>query len=205
MKIKYRLSLIIVGLLMVFSITICSSYSYWTLTQNQEDINILETGCLNIDYNDMVGGESTSIDLSNSFPISDDAASNLAPYKVTLTNNCTIKAKYTLLLITDDANTLNDDKIKINLKVSEGESIISNNLLSSLNTTNTFDELTYETITSQGLTINNTYELTSNMLEPTETITLNMNLWVDENTTNIDMNKIFKASIISYQEAADIY
>jgi hypothetical protein len=115
MRLGYRISLIVIGVLLAVSTTLGSSYALWTITDYQETPNEITSGCFSLSYTDTIDEKSTSINLTNTYPITDDKGLELSPYVVTLKNTCNIASAYKLSLTTDNNNTLNDQYLKTNL------------------------------------------------------------------------------------------
>ncbi|MBE6154427.1 MAG: hypothetical protein E7163_02495 [Firmicutes bacterium] len=81
----YRITLSILTIMILMTISVGSSYSYYAVSSVQEEPNYLSTTCFNISFED-----EDSINLTNTYPMSEyDALHKLKPYKFTVTNTCT--------------------------------------------------------------------------------------------------------------------
>ena len=117
MRNKYKISLLVIAILLAFSMTVGTSYAYWTTTVAQTGTNQVTAGCLKIELNDLIVDEdgnsvSSSINLPNSYPMIDTIGLTTKPYSLTIKNVCSIKANYTVLLNTFDESTLTEEYIK---------------------------------------------------------------------------------------------
>ncbi len=113
MRLKYRIPLAIIAICMVITMFIASSYALWSVTITQESKNIIESGCFSITFDDT---DSSSINLTNAYPISDEKGLKTTPYAFTIKNTCTVDAKFTLYLNSlDVVNKLSDEYIKYSL------------------------------------------------------------------------------------------
>ena len=85
MRMGYRITLSILTIMILMTISVGSSYSYYAVSSTQEEPNYLSTTCFNISFED-----EDSINLTNAYPMSrTDALVKLKPYKFKVTNTCT--------------------------------------------------------------------------------------------------------------------
>lgn len=117
MKKKFRITLIILGIMLFVGGIIGVSYAYWQITNNQTGTNDVATGCFDLSF------EETSADLilENAFPIVDSEGLSQVPYKFKVKNNCSINAKYyvTLNSFGNQANLLKESSIRYAFDLSE--------------------------------------------------------------------------------------
>ena len=66
------------------------TYGFWTTTKTQEDVNEINTTCLNVTYHD----DNDAIKLEKTYPISDEEGMTLTGYTFTLTNSCKSSVEY---------------------------------------------------------------------------------------------------------------
>lgn len=191
MKMSYQLSLLIVGVLLAITTTIGSSYALWTITAIQEGTNKVTTGCFTLSYTDTLNNESTSIDLKNAYPISDENGLKLTPYIISLKNTCSIAAKYNLTLTTDLQNTLSDFFLKTNFKDITNNTDYGIKLISELEEAVLDENMANEITNTKGITIGNVYSLTQGILNPDEEIKFELRIWLDESATNDTMSSKF--------------
>ena len=70
-----------------------ASYSIFITTDQQESTNRLTTGCFSTSFSD-----SNIISISNALPTPDSTGLASTPYSFTLTNTCTIKVSYKVII-----------------------------------------------------------------------------------------------------------
>lgn len=191
MKMSYRISLLVVGILLAISTTIGSSYALWTINESQDSTNKVSTGCFTLSYTDTLNDESTNINLTNTYPISDENGLKLTPYTVVLKNTCSISATYSLTLTTDSANTLSESVLKTNLKDITNNVDYSTKLMSELTKTALDENMETEITANKGITIGNTYSLASGVLNSGEEVQYELRIWLAESATNDTMSSKF--------------
>lgn len=108
MRLKYRISLMVIAILMVMSLFVGSSYALWRLTDYQQTTNLIESGCFSISFNDKEG--KNSINLDNAYPEEDTKGMSRVPYEFTIKNTCTVDAKVTIYLSSLNVDNKLDDK-----------------------------------------------------------------------------------------------
>jgi len=208
MKNGYKISLLIVAILLAFSMTVGTSYAYWTKTVTQTNTNEVGIGCLKIELNDVVVDKdgntaSTGINLSNAYPISDTKGLSTKPYNLTIKNVCSIDAKYTIYLNTLSSSLLNESKIKYHfIETSPIETSMTPQLITSLNKFENLNDLIGESNE-----IFSSYELSSGILKSktenvTDSVNYNLRLWIDESVGNEIMGNTYEAAIMVYAETA---
>ena len=166
--------LVTLGLLLLFLLKIGMSYSLWTETHTQTTANELLVGCFSTSLT-----ENNSINLTNQFPIIDDEGLKSIPYTFTLSNTCTVAAKYQINLEILSSSTLDSSLVKMSLDST---------------TANTLN--TYDVIDSTISDANKAYKLTNGYLAPNSSITYNLRLWLTEDATvNDAANKSFNSKI----------
>ena len=192
MRLKYKIALVIIGILLAGSISIGVSYSLWIQTFEGVETNVIQSGCFQIEFEELT----ESINLTNTYPMSDiSALSKVSPYRLKLSNICnTTDAGYSMTLNTlelEEKEKIDDSKIKV--AVGENSAAVtSGDLLSDLQI-NT--EL--ESINSQiSGTLITSYVIHTGMLERGKSKTFDVYLWVDESAGNEVMNQVFNASVV---------
>ncbi len=203
MKLGYKISLLIVRILLAASTTLGSSYALWTISDSQETSNKIISGCFSLSYIDVFDEKSSSINLINTYPLTDEKGLSLSPYIVVLKNTCNIAATYELTLTTDANNTLSDEYLKTNLVNITTNTPFNTNILNTLEKIeideNLFDNLTNE----KGITIKDTYLLANGVLNPDEEVKYELRLWLNENAPNETMNKNFAAVVSNVAYATE--
>ena len=157
---KKLVLLMIIGIMLSISLLVGISYALWSNTHTQESENIVESGCFSTDFSEV-----NSISLNNSYPISDSKGMSVTPYQFTITNTCSIDAKYEVNFEVLAGSTLSSNYVK--LAIDNKKDILSN----------------YESKTSTiegALSSNN---IANGWLKADESITYDLRLWIDEATT----------------------
>ena len=178
----------------VVSIGLClmiyQSYALWVVTLSGQE-NIVEVGCFNIEFIE----NTSSIALSNSYPVSDEKGMSGEAYSFTITNKCTVDSAYQVTLNTLNANTMGDDKVKyVIYKDSEGKpstgSLVTSAPINADKANITVTDLKESYIIASG-------ELRRAAEEngTGESHTYNVYLWIDESAGNEVENTRFEASI----------
>lgn len=193
MRLRYRIPLAIIAIFMVLTLFMASSYALWKVTIYQETENIIETGCFSIEFQD----ESSSINLGNTYPMSNESGMKTTPYIFTIKNTCTVDANYTIYLNTLEVNgtKLADSLIKYSLVKVDG----------ALATAKTLDTATTNIDTSHftfNKNILKSYELATGTLKGKvedkvdatknkegESATYELRLWIDESGKNAVRDK----------------
>jgi len=183
---KHKIILIVIGILIITSITIGISYAYWQLTHKQTKNNELAAGCFEVTFEET----GSDIVLTNTFPITDEEGLQKVPYKFKIKNTCTIDAQYNITLNSfGTTNLMADSSIKYAFGLSKK------------------DKLTYEkkilTTASENTNTSNinlndlikSYIIGSGYLRVGEEKEFSLYLWMDENVGNDQMNKTFSAKI----------
>ncbi len=181
LSLKYRIALAGVTIMLVCCMFLGSSYALWKLTNTQTAENSFQTGCFNITFTN--GSGSNSISLNKAYPMSDTNGLKTTPYTFTITNACTIKASYKLLLnvltVAADSGASNNATAAPENKKTAGQ--IADNLVK------------YNLV--KGTTTNTTASLVSSLTQNTDTAglsyggkTLSKSYILDGGTAGITLN-----------------
>lgn len=203
MRLRYRIPLAMIAIFMVLTLFMASSYALWKVTIYQETENIIETGCFSIEFKN----ESSSINLGNTYPMSDASGLKTTPYTFTLKNTCTVDAKYTLYLNTLAVNgtKLDDNLIKYSIVKSDG----ALNVVQKLATAKTNSDLSHFSFNKKVL---KSYELGTGTLKGKSSDTSNdggsatysLRLWIDSSATKTIANQTFEAGISTIATATKL-
>ena len=175
---KKRIFKILLSIAFVLLVVGGFSYAYIYFTHDSKDPTVISTGCLKVNMS-----ESTGIDLSKSRPMSDENGLNTKPYTFTLKNTCNTIAKYNVTLnLLNGSDNGNLSKTKVAL---DGPNIVSPTFVSNL---------TIATLNQKPADVMSTYLLVSDYLEPNQTKTYDLRMWISENVT--DYTGEFKTKII---------
>ena len=128
MGLKNKKKIIIVVIIITLIISISTvSYALWTTKFTQTGQNSITTGCLDIKFT-----EGDSINITNGYPITDEAGKKSKGTEFSITNTCTIPVAYEVVL-DEITTTLADNNLKINVS---GSREIEPVLLSEMSETN---------------------------------------------------------------------
>lgn len=170
---KLKIALVSVGVLLTISICIGISYAYWLTAKTQTNANVARANCFDTVFIE----NSSAINLEKQFPITDEQGEALKPYSFTIKNTCTYSANYQINLETL-ASTL---KLK-NLRVKIGTK--ASNLLSN------YPDASASKVIS---TATDARRLTVGTLDTGDSMTYELRVWLDKDTTLDDINNTIGA------------
>ena len=178
---KKRIIILTVSLIAIIGIIVGVSYAFFSIGGSQEQANTFTSGCLNISLTDA----SSSISLSNIYPITDVEGLEGTSYDFTITNTCNTSANYSINLesLNQVSNSLSADYIKVSLSSDTVDNLIS--ILS--NNTRVTPEISdaYEA-----------YNLYTGTLGASETKAYHLKLWLDyDATVEQAANKVYESKI----------
>ena len=179
-----KISLVILSLCLIGIVAIGISYAWWRFTAIQDKTNVGISKCFKLE----LSNESDAINLTNTYPITDEEGRKLNPYTFTLTNTCALSAEYKLNMEMLEGTTLNSKYVAV--MINNGNI----NLLSSYDTATTvIDGSTESRILDTGI------------LGPNGSKNYSVSLWMDKSVTLEDdvQNKVFKSKIVVNAEATD--
>ena len=187
------LGVISIILIVVLSISVTTSFMK-PVKQGGNLTEISLSSCAKIKLID-----EASIDLSNTYPMTENKAMQTKPYKFTITSYCDSLVGFDVYLATLDTNTLDDKNINFILKGDAGVSMFDfgGTTLDVSDNSSDFSstELNELNIGIKG-TYKNIYKLGSFDSKFKGTSTIELYLYVNENATNETMNQIFKAGVV---------
>ena len=202
MKLKYKVKVIILLIALAIVSVVGRSYALWVITEKQNDSNLIIAGCFSVTLNDKdINNLITRINLTSTYPISDERGMNLTQYyELKVKNTCSVAASYKVTINSLNTNTLDDSFIKYYLVSSPNN--YGPSLLESLDTYLMEDSMksTIETKIKQiennnDVAIKNSYLLSTGVLNPTEEKTYELRMWVRDDATSEQMSKEFKATV----------
>ena len=158
-------------------------------------MSLISTGCFDISLYDLnEKGESSSISLLNSYPISEKKGVNLKPYTFTIKNICSITGKYRIVLSKLSNSDLNSDYMRYTFNKKGGAIIVEPIPKES---TTVLDKNTEAIINEKNKPnyIVDNYVLEEGYIRPDEEYSYELRLWLDEKAGNEEMNKIFEAVV----------
>lgn len=208
LRLKYRIPLAIIAIMLVVTLSIGSSYALWKVTKEQSVANIITSGCFDVSFIE----QSSSINLTNTYPMSDEKGLQTPAYVFTLKNTCTIDADYTIYLntlnLTSGKNKIADNLIKYSITKTGA---VENNNVALLNTATTADKTMFNATDFDATTaIDTSYSLASGTLKASSTkngtdggeATYSLRLWIDSSATTAINGQSFEASVYSIARTA---
>ena len=181
---KKKIGLVILSLCLIGIVAIGISYAWWRFTAIQDKTNVGISKCFELE----LSNESDAINLTNTYPITDEEGRKLTPYTFTLTNTCTLSAEYKLNMEMLEGTTLNSKYVAV---------MVNNGAIKLLST---YDE---STTSIDGSTESRT--LDTGILGPNGSKDYSVSLWMDKSVTLEDdvQNKVFKSKIVVNAEATN--
>lgn len=176
---KKNIVLVGIGLLLLFLLGIGVSYSMWNMTNTQEKNNVIASSeCFDV----TITNQENSINLQNTYPISNEKGRQLTPFSFSITNTCDIFASYTVNLESLKNSTLSSRFLDV---------MINNEEVKRLNE---YEET--ETVNSGSI---ESYTLAKGSLGSGDSDDYTLRLWIDYDTTMEDLDneiKIFKSKVV---------
>ena len=172
---------IIGGLVLCLVAVIGITFAFFSTGGTQETANTFTSGCLNIELTDA----SASINLTNTYPISDVEGVDSTSYDFSIRNTCDTSTNYSINLesLNQVSNSLNADYIKVSLSSDTFDNVISK-LSDNIVATPEIDGA-YES-----------YTLYTGNLGANETKTYHLKLWIDyDATVEQAANKTYSSKI----------
>ena len=178
---KKYIVLVIVTIVISVIALIGASYALLTMTIQGDKKITLTAGILKVDFED-----GNYINLDNAAPMTDAQGQKLTPYTFTITNTGNINAYYHVSLEEEATNTLTNNYLKMRLTNDAGYD--SGVVQVSSYGTGTFDIKSEET------------------LEPSDTVTYTLWMWLDNDADNSAQGKEYKSKIVvtSYDRAQPV-
>ena len=186
MRKSYKIILMIISILLIGSIIIGTSYSIWVKTAIQKEQNIVNSSCFDIEFT-----ESSSINLANAIPISDEAGLKKKPYTFTLKNTCNMNSKVTIALDVLSTSTMSSSAIKTSL--TKGNKSGTPKLLTSL------DKKAEVDISGA----KEAYILGTDIIGANKSKSYSLHLWMDEAVTVAEASKSFNSKVVIVNTATE--
>ena len=180
---KRRALFILFWALIVLAICFGTSYAYINLNTTPDDNNVVESGCLKLSIS-----ENEGINLKDSLPMFDSSGMNQKPYSFSITNTCTLDAKYILSLNLIAPSTSADAK---NVKVAlSGDYLVAPKLLSD------YQEIY---LNDKPKDVTNSYYLSTGYLKPNENVNYDLRMWIDIDATSLNdfYSKVMVEAIVN--------
>ena len=186
MRKAYKIILMVISILLIGSIIIGTSYSIWVKTAIQKEQNIVNSSCFDIEFT-----ESSSINLANAIPISDEAGLKKKPYTFTLKNTCNMNSKVTIALDVLSTSTMSSSAIKTSL--TKGNKSGTPKLLTSL------DKKAEVDISGA----KEAYILGTDIIGANKSKSYSLYLWMDEAVTVAEASKSFNSKVVIVNTATE--
>ena len=181
MKKSTKITLLVAGALIILVGIIGITYAFFSTGGSQEQANTFTSGCLNISLTDA----SSSINLTNTYPITDVEGLETTSYDFNITNTCETSTNYSINLesLNQVVNSLSADYIKVALSSDTVGNVIS--MLSDNTSVTPEIDGAYES-----------YNLYTGILEASEEKTYHLKLWIDyDATVEQAANKVYQSKI----------
>ncbi len=134
--------------------------------------------------------ENETINLANSYPVSDAIGLQNAPYSFSVKNTCAESSTFNIYLVVNETSTMSDSAIKANLNLGD-----SNNLTNLEVKTLSADIISQiEKLTKKE--VKTAYVLDTKTLVSNTTVDFDLRLWIDALAGNEEENKVFDATIV---------
>ncbi|HCY44066.1 MAG TPA: hypothetical protein DHU33_01415 [Firmicutes bacterium] len=185
MRKSYKIILIVISILLIGSI-IGTSYSMWVKTAIQKEQNIVNSSCFDIEFT-----ESSSINLIDAIPISDEEGLKEKPYTFTLKNTCNMNSKVTIALDVLSTSTMSSSAIKTSL--TKGSNSGTPKLLTSL------DKKAEVDISGA----KEAYILGTDIIGANKSKSYSLYLWMDESVTVAEVFKSFSSKVVIVNTATE--
>ncbi|CDF11497.1 unknown [Mycoplasma sp. CAG:776] len=185
---KKYIILLISSIIIVIIATISITFAYLSFNTKQEETNVLNTSCYNIDFEDK-----NSINLTG-YPMSNTTAfKKITPYTFTISNNdCHIGSGYQIIL-----NVLSSTSDQLLPFINYSLDAQNSTKLTSLNKAELPSGISKKDVKAS-------YILETGVLPNQNTSkTYDLYLWIDESAGNEVMNQRFEAEIIIYSTPTD--
>ena len=192
MRSGYKVTLGVLTIMILVTITIGTSYSYYSIASTQTDPNELSTTCFDMSFSEGSSSIALNTDGSYAYPMSEtNALSKLTPYTFTITNNCTTTNATDPVNYVITLNTLTSTPSNLTPYLRYKVNDESSGMLTSAAP---FDLGSIKT--EQG--IDTTYTIATGSLAPGASETFNLYLWIDESADNSIMGNTFTGRLLVY-------
>ena len=168
---KKKVIILVISIIVVLLILSTTTYALFFRKDKLENTESYTAGILDIVIENDEEGLGETLNLTNSLPITDEEGKKSTPYKFKITNKGNLSYTFDLLLNnTTTSNQINADYIKIMIDNNEPVTLsnLDNNVIAS------------------DLTLN-----------PEESKIISIRVWLDINTPNTEIGKVFSAKIVS--------
>jgi len=206
MRSGYKITLGVLTMMILFTITVGTSYSYYSVSDKQTGTNNLATTCFDISFEDS-NYISMNVAGKYAYPMSETTALTKTPYTFKITNTCTAEnagsnqIKYDISLnslVGVGSDLAPYVKFKLNKTLPSAVTGTSALLSSKVDTA-------LNSVVKSEQNVDTSYNLSrANVIGPGESATFNLYLWIDENACSGNacettvMNKSFTGRVLVY-------
>src|SRR5574344_1491331 len=172
---RKKVVLILIGIFLIATVILGLSYAYFMLTKTQESTNIVSTKCFTMSFSDK-----NNINISGAYPMNDTDGSTLTPYTFTINNTCDTNANYAVNMEELTGSTLAIGNIKVQINANT-PALLSSYTQATTTITDALDSRT----------------LITGFLAANQSISYDLRLWMDENTSISEgSNKTYQSKIV---------
>ena len=178
MKNKYKILSVIIGIILIGSILLGTSYALWIYTAVQDGSNVVNSDCFDLSFQG-----SNDINLESTLPLSEYRGQNLEPYTFTIKNICNHSASYEVNLETLNTSTMDVSVVRYKLNTKSSKI---------LGQTKEVDPSNY--VNSNVKQANN---IAKGILKSYEEMTFNLRIRIDgSSTVEQSANKTYESKIV---------
>ena len=172
---------LLITILTLLLMMIGVSYAYWQFLKIDDKTNTATSGCFEME----LINQANEINLTNTYPITDEEGLKLKPFSFTIHNKCTIFAHYYVTLEALEGTTLDSKWVAVK---------VNSDAITTLDK--------YKTTTTKLNGSVNSHILAEGYLGADDSVDYSVSFWMDEDATINDdvMNKVFKSKIIIVSE-----
>ncbi len=215
MRPSYRIALSMLTIMILLTLTVGTSYSFYSVSDQQEEPNNLATTCFEIEMKGQDGSSEIVLDNSAAgkyaYPMDDAKGEQQTPYTFTVKNTCTavtgngsIKYMLNLNTLTDESKKSDPtllDHIKYKLDKQGGSTTYSGFLKNTKDTLSDYAEYKTQNGIEKSYNLFTTSTTGDDVfvtIGPNETHTYDLRLWIDNTAGNEVMDKKFEGQLSVY-------
>ena len=190
---KKTIILLVIGILVVTTMSIGVTYSYMkNKTSGNRETEIGINNCAKITLKD----NNSTINLENMYPMEEEMGLQTTPYEFTISSTCEEYTGFNLYLLTYSDNGISDDLIRYAI-TGKNNTVLETDLLTNKKEETSLTEKEQEEI-NQGVNkgYSKIYKILSNNLSLKEEKEYKLHIWVDESASNDTMGKSIKLGVM---------
>jgi len=191
---KREITLLVLGILIVIVATLRISSAYMRpsiTTEGPTEITL--NNCAKLNLID----ETTSINMTNTAPMTDNVGLLQTPYKFNITSSCESSIRFKIYLAPMPDNTLSASHIKYAIKERATSKVLATGKLTEESISEFNDSEKTEINNSLGTTITSVYTIFANYIIAGTEKNFELYLWVDETAGNEVKNQTFSAAVLA--------